>query len=325
MTQLYPQRNMRYFIACILAANSVFVAMAQTTGGSLTEEQRQEIIRLAIAYPASPYDITLDQQATTAVKVLTSPEFRICTDHLPWLENKKYKYSHKLSVAYYLGGGAYVVQHGGIRPSLRYYPASLAAAQTAIHAYQSLRQQDPGATLDKMDDWIAKQQPEQFPAYLHEKCPWPALNRPAGPTTVEEKQRFLEMAYRLQQTPLDPALRPEVQELLAVMAEATDFTVLICTGSTPWMAEKPEYKYGPELLALDLMAMSAYILQNPITGKEGSVHNRAGLTATLRGYEAILKQDPGSHSKALDDLLLLEKQGRLDDWFHAHSKGCTEK
>jgi hypothetical protein len=304
-----------------------FVAVAQTNGGSLTEEQRQEIIRLAAAYPANPNDITLDQQATTAVNLLISPEFRICSEHLPWLENKKYKYSHKLSVAYYLGGGSYVVQHGGIRPSLLYYPASLAAAQAAVHAYQSLRQQDPGATLDNMGEWITRQQPEQFPAYLQEKCPWPnpALNRPKGPTTAQEKQRFVELAYRLQQTPLDPALRPEFQELFAVMTDATDFTVYICPASMPLMGEKPEYKYASELLALDIMAMTAYILQNPTTGKEGPVHNRAGLTATLRGYEAILKQEPSAHSKVLDDLLLLEKQGTLDDWFHAHSKGCTQK
>src|SRR6202023_2352717 len=308
---------MRDFVALMLAANFVFVAVAQTNGSSLTEEQRHEIIRLAAAYPVNPYDITLDQQATTAVNLLISPEFRICTEHLPWVENKKYKYSHKLSVAYYLGGGSYVVQHSGTRPTLLYYPASLAAAQAAVHAYQSLRQQDPGAALDKMDDWITKQQPEQFSDYLQEKCLWPnqALNRPKGPTTAEEKQRFLELAYRLQQTPLDPALRPEFQELLAVMADAADFTVYMCTACMPWIREEPEYKYGPDLLALDVMSMTAYILQNPITGKKGPAHNRAGLTATLRGYEAILKQAPSAHSRVLDDLLSLEKQGKLNDWF----------
>jgi len=118
----------------------------------------------------------------------------------------------------------------------------------------------------------------------------------------------------------------EYQELFIVVVSASDFTVEICTASSPWMDDKPEYKYGPDLLALNLMAMSAYVLRNPETGKEGFAHNRAGLAASLRGYEAVLKQEPAAHSKALDELLLLEKQGQLDDWFRArYAKKCTKK
>lgn len=318
---------MRRFAACVLAVSFVSGAIAQTGNATLTDEQRQEILRLAVAYPANPRDATLDQQATASAKLLISPDFPVCTEHLPWVEKKNYKYSHELSVAYYLGAGSYVVQHLGTRSSLLYYPASLAASEAVIRAYQSLKQQDSGTKLEKMDDWIPKQQPEQFAAYIQEKCPRynPALKRPRGPITEDEKQRIIELASRLQQSPLDPALRPEFQELFVVVVQATDFTVEMCSASQPWES-KPEYKYSPDLTSLNLMAMAAYILQNPVAGKEGAAHNRAGLTATLRGYEAILKQDPGAHSKALDDLLSLEKQGGMDDWFRTQfAKECAKK
>lgn len=319
---------MRCFAAFILLLSVVSGTVAQTTNNSLTDEQRKEIIRLADVYSANPGDASLDQQATAVAKLLITPEFPICADHLPWVEKKKYKYAHEISVAYYLGGGSYVVQHPGTRSSLLYYPASLSASQAAVRAYQAIQQQDPGAKLDKMDDWIVKQQPGQFAAYLRDKCPWPnpALKRPKGPITAEEKQRILELAGRLQQMPLDPALRPEYQELFVVVIQATDLTVEICTASTPWMDDKPEYKYGPDLMALNLIAMAAYILQNPETGKDGASHNRAGLTASLRGYEAILKQEPAAQSKALDNLLSMEKQGGLDNWFRAqYAKKCVKK
>ena len=200
--------------------------------------------------------------------------------------------------------------------------------EAALRAYQSLLQLDSSAKLDKMDDWSSKQKSSQLIPYLEKTCerPNPALSRPKGPLTVQERQRILELASLLQQSPLDPALRPEYQELFIVVVQASDFTVEICTASSPWMDDKPEYKYGPDLLALNLMAMSAYVLRNPETGKEGFAHNRAGLAASLRGYEAVLKQEPAAHSKALDELLLLEKQGQLDDWFRArYAKKCTKK
>jgi len=46
------------------------------------------------------------------------------------------------------------------------------------------------------------------------------LSRPKGPLTVQERQRILELASLLQQSPLDPALRPEYQELFIVVVQA---------------------------------------------------------------------------------------------------------
>ena len=94
----------------------------------------------------------------------------------------------------------------------------------------------------------------------------------------------------------------------------------------PWMNDKPEYKYGPELLALNIMAMASYVLQNPETGKSGLVHGRAGLVASLRGYEAILKQHPDAQSPLMEAALVAEKQGKLDDWYRErHDRKPSKK
>src|SRR5215510_3079435 len=101
---MHPGGFMRCFAAFILLLSVVSGTVAQTTNNSLTDEQRKEIIRLADVYSANPGDASLDQQATAVAKLLITPEFPICADHLPWVEKKKYKYAHEISVAYYLGG-----------------------------------------------------------------------------------------------------------------------------------------------------------------------------------------------------------------------------
>jgi hypothetical protein len=216
-------------------------------------------------------------------------------------------------VAYYLGSGSYSIEHEGAKPSRLHYPGLLAGSQAATRAYQAILKLDGKARLDKMDDWIAMQQSGEFLPHLIQKCLWrsPAMSRGKVPVKPEEKQRIIAFAEELQQNPLDPALLPEYQELFTVIIQAPDFTVVFCTASTPWMKDKPEYKYGPELMALDAMAMASYILRNPDTGKDANAHNLAGLKVSLRGYEAILKQEPAAHSRALDDSLALEKEGKL--------------
>lgn len=77
-------------------------------------------------------------------------------------------------------------------------------------------------------------------------------------------------------------------------------------------------------MAVDLMAMAAVALQNPATGADGAAENRAGLAAVLSGYQVILKQDPGAHSKAMDELLSKNESGR-DEWFRAQYAKCSKK
>lgn len=318
---------MRRVAACVFVLACALQGIAQTGGAQLTGTQGKEVIRLAAAYPLNPTDPALDQQASAVAKLLITPDApaSTCADHLPWLEKKKYKYAHELTVAFSLGSGSYILQHAGTRPSMVYYPALLAGSQAAISTYQVLLSRDSSAKLDKMEDWVAKQQSGQFVAYLEEKCqrPNPALSRPKVPITADEKQRIIQLADLLQQAPLDSALRPEYQELFIAVVQAPDLTVEICGVSTPWES-KPEYKYGPDLMAVDLMAMAALVLQNPTTDKDGAAQNRAGLAAVLSGYQAILKQDSGAHSKAMDDLLSKNETGR-NEWFRAQYAKCSKK
>lgn len=320
---------MRHLRSCILA----FLATAAVAQSSTpTAEQREDVVRLAAAYPADPQNEALDMAATSAAKMLQEARdipVPTCANRLPWLEKKNYKYGHQLSVAYMLGSSAYSLQHAEAKPISRlYFPGLLAGSQAAMHAYQAILQKDPKAKLDKMNDWNDRMQAETFTALLIKDCspPNPAMSRGKEPVTAEEKRRIIALAEEMQKNPIDPALFAEYQELFIVVIQASGFTVEINTASAPWMDDKPEYKYGAELLALNVMAMASYVLQNPETGKSGFVHGRAGLVASLRGYEAILKQQPAAQSSMMEAVLAAEKQGKLDDWYkERHDRKPSKK
>ena len=319
---------MRHRVFCVLVILAG-AASAQSGGAPTSTEQRQAVVRLAADYPAHPEEPALDQEAAAAVKLRMAVPDRpsaICIEHVPWVK-KKYRHDRELTIAYVLGSEAYVLQHYDVKPTRLYFPALLAGSRAAIRTYQSILQLDPKAKLDKMNDWNDRMQAGTFMEMLVKDCspPNPAMSRGDGPVTAEEKQRIIALAEEMQKNPIDPALLPEYQELLIVVIQTSDFTVEISSASAPWMNDKPEYKYGADLLALDMMAMASYILQNPETGKSGFVHARSGLAASLRGYEAILKQEPSAQSKSMDAALAAEKQGKLDDWYKERYTARSKK
>jgi hypothetical protein len=321
---------MRSLLCGFLAILAVS-AVAQSGGPPTTAEQRATVVRLAEAYPTNPQDAALDGQATAAAKLLQAASdipVPICSGHLPWIEKKNYKFGHQLTVAYLLASGAYSIQHADAKPTTRlYFPGLLAGSRASIRIYQSILQLDPKAKLDKMNDWNDRMQAGTFMAMLVKECspPNPALSRGKDPVTAEEKQRIIALGEEMQKNPIDPAFLPEYQELFIVVIQASGFTVEIGSAAAPWLDDKPEYKYAPELLALNVMAMASYLLQNPETGKSGFAHGRAGLVASLRGYEAILKQQPGAQSPMMEAALAAEKQGKLDDWYKERYEKKTSK
>jgi len=318
MPGLFGGMKMRHRVFCFLVMLAM-AASAQSGGAPASDEQRQAVVRLAAAYPAHPEDPALDQEAAAAVKLrMTVPDrpAAVCIEHVPWVK-KKYKHDRELTLAYVLGSEAYVLQHAEVKPKRLYFPALLAGSQAAIQTYQSILQLDPKAKLDKMNDWADRMQAGTFTAMLVKDCspPNPAMSRGDGPVTAEEKRRIIALAEEMQKNPIDPALLPEYQELFIVVIQTSDFTVEITSAGNPWMDDKPEYKYASELLALNMMAMASYVLQNPEAGKSGFAHGRAGLAASLRGYEAILRQEPSAQSKIMEEALAAEKAGKLDGWY----------
>ena len=75
-----------------------------------------------------------------------------------------------------------------------------------------------------------------------------AQNQPQrGPSTAQERARFVSIAQRLEQAPLDPDLRPELQWALRWLIEVPDVNVSVCTAPLGEFMKK-KYKYSPEIV-----------------------------------------------------------------------------
>jgi len=80
--------------------------------------------------------------------------------------------------------------------------------------------------------------------------------------------------------------------------------------------------YSQQLRMQAMYSQAAYQLEHPEVKNAAQIQT-AGLAGTLRAYRAILRFDPSAKYPLLDDLLSLERQGKLQKYVERQTK-CVE-
>lgn len=147
-----------------------------------------------------------------------------------------------------------------------------------------------------------------------------------APSTAEERQRFLALTRKLEQSPLDKSLYDEKKWAKKWLEDVPDINVNICAPllfGVDFVRE--QNRYTPQLSYQATFGSAAYIIEHPDKKGDTEAQFVAGVESALKSYNAIVKNDPHAQSKALDDLLEKQKQGKLADFVRAAGKGCEDK
>ena len=151
-----------------------------------------------------------------------------------------------------------------------------------------------------------------------------------APSTAQERQRFLALTRKLEQSPLDKSLYDEKAWAKQWLEDIPDINVNICAPvlfGTDFLKEQAgeAYKYTPQLSYQATFGSAAYIIEHPDKAGDTDAQFVAGVESALKSYSAIVKNDPDAKSKALDALLEKQKQGKLAEFVRTASKSCEEK
>jgi hypothetical protein len=154
-----------------------------------------------------------------------------------------------------------------------------------------------------------------------------AQNEPKrAPSTAEERQRFASLTHKLEQTPLDKSLYKEKIWAKKWLEEVPDINVNICAPvlfGVEFIAEQNTYM--PQLSYQATFGSATYIIEHPDKKGDTGAQYVAGVESALKSYSAIVKTEPQAKSKALDNLLEKQKQGKLADFVQGASKACDDK
>ena len=147
----------------------------------------------------------------------------------------------------------------------------------------------------------------------------PAECKTRGPATPQERQRALDYVQSLEQNPLAKDSLEKRIWLTEWIVQTPDLTVTPCCKALDSL-DKINDTYSNQLRMQAVYSQAAFILQHPDVKSEAE-RQAAGLAGTLRAYQAIQRFDPSARYPVLDELLTLQKEGKLIKYVK-HQSDC---
>jgi len=149
----------------------------------------------------------------------------------------------------------------------------------------------------------------------------PSAAKMRGPSTAEERAQALEYIQSLEQHPLAKDSLEKRMWLTEWLVEIPDVTVNVCPKEIKALKslDKVNNTYSNQLRMQVLYSQAAFQLQHPEEKNTVRIE-AAGLAGTLRAYRAIQQFDPSAKYPLLDNLMSLEKQGKLEKYVEKQNK-----
>ena len=131
-------------------------------------------------------------------------------------------------------------------------------------------------------------------------------------STPEERAQWVETTHKLENAPLDEAVNNQGDAALKRLSEVHEIHVPLCPALLNEFSGM-KYAYSHAITRQYMLASGAFIIENPAKAGDTNAMNLAAVESVLKVYSGILQQKPDAKSKALDDLLKQQSQGKLKD------------
>ena len=152
-----------------------------------------------------------------------------------------------------------------------------------------------------------------------------ALQAPAaearGPSTPEERARFVALVRSLERNPLGENANATRQRLREWIIEVPDIRFKVCAGLLG-DALGDDYPYSREINLQVPLSGAVLTIEHPGEARDDFAVYTAGVEGALRAYEMLAKSKADGPTAALEDLLEKRRRGELADHI---ARVATEK
>lgn len=140
--------------------------------------------------------------------------------------------------------------------------------------------------------------------------------------TPHDRERVLDYTRSLEDHPLAKDNLQKRMWLTEWIVSSPALTVAACCEELKSLDEVND-TYSQQLRMQAVYSQAAFQLEHPKV-KDPAAIQAAGLAGTLRAYRAIQRFDPTARYPLLDDLLSLQKQGKLQQFVERRTH-CMEE
>jgi hypothetical protein len=135
------------------------------------------------------------------------------------------------------------------------------------------------------------------------------LSAQAPPTPTPEHKHWAEVTHKFETAPLDDTAKQDAGVIVGEIA-VSDFRVVICPEFYDDFGAS-KYDYHHQIRWLYMLGAATYQVETGQTDPEGT--NLYALHSVLKGYAAILRQEPSAKDKTLEEYAKLDAKGKLPE------------
>ncbi len=139
-----------------------------------------------------------------------------------------------------------------------------------------------------------------------------------GASNLPDRDRVVDYTRSLEDHPLAKDSLAKRMWLTEWIVQVPELTVHVCCKELQSLDEVNN-TYSNQLRMQAMYSQAAFRLEHPDVTDEAQIQ-AAGLAGTLRAYRAIQRFDPSAKYPLLDDLMSLERKGKLQKYVQRQSR-----
>lgn len=152
-----------------------------------------------------------------------------------------------------------------------------------------------------------------------------AARQDRKPSTPEQRRQAVEIATLLENDPLNKDAKKLSEALLFFIIQAPDISVHLCTDVLGDY-RKIKGDYAPTITAQLTFSSAKFVIEHPEEASDVNKEYLAGVEGVLRAYQNIKKAKPKVEMKPLEELLVKQQAGQLEEFVkQAAANGCGKK
>ncbi|SRR6266567_6401805 len=141
-------------------------------------------------------------------------------------------------------------------------------------------------------------------------------------STKAERQRALAVIDKLEQSPMDPALKAD-REWVFQWVKSSDVNAMVCSTIIKPLTDQEPSPFRNAMMLQNILASAKFSMEHP-----GSKDNVAMLEAStegmIRAYRNLVKQDPSRRNKFMDSLVAKQESGQLISYVRKSANECAK-
>lgn len=149
----------------------------------------------------------------------------------------------------------------------------------------------------------------------------PCLAKMHSPSSFGERDRVVDYTRSLEEHPLAKDSLEKRMWLSEWIIKAPTLNVAVCCAELKSL-DAINNTYSQQLRMQAMYSQAAFQLEHPKV-KDTAAIQAAGLAGTLRAYRAIQRFDPSASYPVLDELMTLERKGKLQKYVERQTR-CME-